>query len=291
MSAIVSSLPQDALETLHAFTPDQGMACGFIPADKRDAILTLYAFSAEMQAVKWRTREPMMGEVRLQWWREALLGERPSAEVEAHPLARHVLQGLQHFHLPVSGLVNLVDCMMDDLYDDPPEDMTALELYCGQTVSVLLRYASLMLADGQEAGPADLAGPAGVAFALTQIVHDLPARLRGGRILIPATLFNDIGLEQSQVHSITDASQMRLLVSPLLDLAQKRFDEFKTQSSALPYNIRPAFALMGLVRPRLIKLRKAIDSPAYRPIEPFVESSGPLSKTVRLWMAAVWGRV
>ena len=290
MSGPASTLPNEALETLQAFAPDYALACGFIPRDKRDAITTLYAFYAELQSVKWRAREPLMGEVRLQWWREALLGERPLREVEAHPLAQHLLNMLARFHLPVSGLVDLVDCMMDDLYDDPPEDMTALELYCGQTCSVLLRYASLMLADGQDAGPADIAGPAGVAVALTQIVQDIPLNMRGGRVMVPAAFLQQVGIEQNQIHSITDPALMRLVVLPLLDLAEKRYDEFKAARYALPAKIRPAFALTGLVAPRLAILRKAVHKASYKHDEPF-EALGPLSKTIRLWMAAVWGRV
>ena len=197
---------------------------------------------------------------------------------------------LAHAHLPASGLVDLVDCMMDDLYQDPPDDMTALELYCGQSCSVLLRYASLILAGGQEAGPADIAGPAGVAIALSQILLDMPTRLQNGRVMIPADLMIRVGIEPEQIHTLTDRTSYRLLLLPLLDLAEQRLNEYKAASHALPHQIRPAFALTGLVRPRIALLRKAIQKNSYHPKDAF-EDLGPLSKTMRLWMAAVWGRV
>jgi 15-cis-phytoene synthase len=285
-----SPLPQDAREQLQSFLPDHYLACGFIPILHREAVTTLYAFASELQAVTWRAREPMMGEIRLQWWREALLGERPRSEVEAHPLASHLLEQLTRFQLPVKGLVDLVDGLMDDLYDDPPDDLTALEFYCGQTSSVLMRYASLMLADGGEAGKPETAGPAGVAFGLTEIILHMTNHVRNGRVKIPQTLLQKAGLKPHAIQSLQDRETLCALTMPLLDLAQKRLDDFKCFKSSLPTHVRPAFALMGLVKPRIMLLRKALMSPSYQPFEP-VADINPLSKIMRLWMAAVWGRV
>ena len=290
MSSDPNPLPEDALDHLQSFMPDHSLACGFIPRPQRDAVTTLYAFAAELHAVTWRAREPMMGEIRLQWWREALLGERPKNEVEAHPLASHVLMQLARFQLPVTGLVDLVDGLMDDLYDDPPDDLTALEFYCGQTSSVLMRYASLMLADGGDAGKPEAAGPAGVAFGLTEIILNLPNHVRSGRVKIPQTLLHKAGIEPQTIQSLQDTEIVRALILPLLDLAQTRLDEFKALKSSLPASVRPAFALMGLVAPRLHLIRKAIMNPSYQPFEP-VADINPLAKIMRLWMAAVWGRV
>ena len=290
MSRDPSLLPEDAREHLESFLPDHSLACGFIPLPQRDAVTTLYAFAAELRAVTWRAREPMMGEIRLQWWREALLGERPKSEVEAHPLASHLLEQLARFQLPVTGLVDLIDGLMDDLYDDPPDDLTALELYCGQTSSVLMRYASLMLADGADAGRPETAGPAGVAFGLTEIILHLPNHVRSGRVKIPLTLLHKAGIEPQTIQSLQDSEILRALILPLLDLAQTRLDEFKALKSSLPTAIRPAFALVGLVAPRLHLIRKAIMNPSYQPFA-LVDDVNPLAKIMRLWMAAVWGRV
>lgn len=290
MSRVHSSLPQDAKENLQHFLPDQSLACGFIPLPQREAVTSLYAFAAELYAVTRRAREPMMGEIRLQWWREALLDERPKSEVAAHPLASHLLEQLSRFHLPVTGLVDMVDGMMDDLYDDPPDDLTALEYYCGQTSSVVMRYASLMLADGNDAGRGETAGPAGVAFALTEMILHLPHHMQSGRLKIPKTLLQKAGLEPDEIQRLHDPEVFRTLILPMLDLAQRRLDEFKQLKPSLPASVRPAFALMGLVAPRLHLFRKAIMNASYQPSEP-VADINPLCKIIRLWMAAVWGRV
>src|SRR5262245_16460487 len=65
---------------------DRYLATLFAPAEKRDALSALYAFDAEISRVRDLAREPMPGEIRLQWWREVLQGERGS-EAAANPIA------------------------------------------------------------------------------------------------------------------------------------------------------------------------------------------------------------
>ncbi len=65
---------------------DRYLATLFAPAAQRDALYALYAFNVEIARVRDLAREPMPGEIRLQWWREALSGER-EGEAAAHPVA------------------------------------------------------------------------------------------------------------------------------------------------------------------------------------------------------------
>src|SRR5690349_19421999 len=44
----------------------------FAPADRREALLALYAFNYEIARVRETVTQPMLGQIRLQWWREVL---------------------------------------------------------------------------------------------------------------------------------------------------------------------------------------------------------------------------
>ena len=70
---------------------DRYLATLFAPADKREALFALYAFDAEIVRVRDLARELMPGEIRLQWWREVLLGER-AGEAAANPVAAAVTE-------------------------------------------------------------------------------------------------------------------------------------------------------------------------------------------------------
>src|SRR4249920_224039 len=67
--------------------PDRYLAALLAPPAARDGLLALAAFSAELGRIgQLVTREPMMGEIRLQWWRDALR-PRDSGERTGNPVA------------------------------------------------------------------------------------------------------------------------------------------------------------------------------------------------------------
>ena len=70
---------------------DRFLATLFAPAAQRPALFALYAFNAEIARVRDVAREPMPGEIRLQWWREVVEGGR-SEEARAHPVAAALLE-------------------------------------------------------------------------------------------------------------------------------------------------------------------------------------------------------
>ena len=93
----------------------------YAPAEKRDALYALYAFDHEVSRIGGAVREPMAGEIRLQWWREVLEGKR-GEEAAAHPVAAALLKAVADHHLPVSRLLAAIDAHASDLYDEPLAD-------------------------------------------------------------------------------------------------------------------------------------------------------------------------
>ena len=283
-------LLQETQDQLADHAPDFALASGFIPAPKREAVQTLFCFYAHLLAILHQARDPMLGEIKLQWWLEVFEGKRAEGEVRSHPLAQQLIEILDAHHLPKHGLADMVDAMTDFLFEAPPEDMRALEFAFGRIHSVLLRYASLILADGQASGPAGLAGPAGVAYGLTLAIQNLALMGRGAHVLIPSSLLDEAGLDVQSFAGRRDADVFRKILRSLLALAEQRLDDFKIEFASLSQPLRPAFAVMGLVAPRLKRMKKAIEAQSFNPDE-HMGDTGPLSKTFRLWQTAVWGRV
>ena len=57
--------------------PDRFLTALFAPPEKRDALLTLYAFNHELARAREAVSEPPLALIRLQWWREVVEGARP----------------------------------------------------------------------------------------------------------------------------------------------------------------------------------------------------------------------
>lgn len=164
---------------------DHWLACLFAPAESRPHLHALYAFAREAARVPEIVSQPALGEIRLQWWIEALEGQR-AGEAAAHPVAAALLDTIARFNLPSSALIALLEVRRFDLYADPMPSLNDLEGYCGETCSALLRLAALIVAGGRDPGGADAAGHAGVALGLARILVDLPHHAARGACYLPA---------------------------------------------------------------------------------------------------------
>ncbi|QDZ07674.1 hypothetical protein FPZ24_09365 [Sphingomonas panacisoli] len=74
--------------------PERVLAMSYAPRDRRAGLAALFALDATLGQVLRTTREPMVGQMRLAWWREALVrldSAPPPAEPVLQALARDVL--------------------------------------------------------------------------------------------------------------------------------------------------------------------------------------------------------
>jgi phytoene synthase len=152
---------------VRASDKDRFLATLFAPADKRSPLFSLYAFDLEIAAVPDRVRESMAGEIRLQWWRDVLNGER-SGEAAANPVAAALLDTVARYSLPTAPLLKLIEAHAFDLYDDPMPSLEAFEAYLDATSSAAIALAARILA-GDHPAIAQAARAAGRAYGMTRL--------------------------------------------------------------------------------------------------------------------------
>ena len=155
--------------------PDRFAAVMAAPRDARAALLVLYAFNLEVARAPWVATEPLIAEMRLQFWRDVLTGPRRAHEV-AGPL--HDL--IHKVGLPVDVLERLVAARSWDVYRDAHADQAALDGYLEDTGAGLMWLAAKAVGQGDGAVQAvarDLGWAAGLANYL-RAVPDLEVRGR-----------------------------------------------------------------------------------------------------------------
>ena len=86
---------------------DRYFATLLLKEPERTAIQSLYAFSADVASIRDRAREPTAGEIRLQWWADALKGTG-HGNVRQNPLAAALLDAMSRYGLPSGPLLRLV---------------------------------------------------------------------------------------------------------------------------------------------------------------------------------------
>lgn len=251
------------MDTVRVADHDRYVSALYAPVDKRDALFTLYAFNAEIAGVRDRIREALPGEVRLQWWRDVITADGEGA---GHPLADALKHTIAANNLPKQAFDNYLEARIFDLYNDPMPSRTDLEGYCGETASMLIQLAAMVLDAAAAAKFAELAGRAGCAQAMTGLLLLLPLHRARGQCFIPADILAAVGTSRDELLA-GDAGGERA-VAAMVALAQEHLSAFEVGAATLPPSLRPAFLPLALTRAYLDQLEKP--------------GASPLKKTVRL---------
>ncbi|MCB5176993.1 phytoene/squalene synthase family protein [Microvirga lenta] len=241
--------------------PDRYWASLFAPPDKRPHLHALYAFNFEIARVRDSVREAMLGEIRLQWWRDALQGES-RGDVRANPVAAALDDTIVKFRLPRHALVTLIDARIFDLYDDPMPSLNDLEGYGGETSSSLIQLASIILTDGSDPGTADAAGHAGVAYAITGLLRAFPWHARQGQLFVPEEVLARHGVVREDVVSGRGGPGLNSALADMRAVARRHLAQVRTLRRTIPAAALPAFRHLALVEPYL----KAMERKDYDPL-------------------------
>jgi 15-cis-phytoene synthase len=246
------------LVSLH--DPDRYLAAQFAPEDRRGYLYALQAFSLEIAGIRGGSKEAMAGdimpgEIRLQWWREALNGERVE-EAKAHPVALALLETIEKNKLPRQAFQDLIDARLFDLYDDLMPDWNALEGYCGETSSALFRMATIILKYGEEPGAADAVGHAGVAYALTGLLRAFPWHARRGQVFLPQSLLTIVGVSREDIIAGKDSEALRAALSTMREKARDHLARARTSQGFDDPQLRPAFLPLASVEGYLKRMER-----------------------------------
>lgn len=233
---------------------DRYLACLLAPPEKRAALCAIYAFNAEIARIRDLVREPLPGEVRMQWWRDLLEG-KPHGESLANPVAASLLDAIDAHKLPRQTLINMIEARIFDLYDDPFVDRNALEGYAGETASALIQLASIVLSPEDAARNAETAGHAGVAQAMAGMLLLMPLHRRRGQVYVPQDMLSAAGLDRETFLEGQDKARISAAIEIFCAHAQGHLE--KARRSSLPAVLATAFAPVALVGPVLSKARKA----------------------------------
>lgn len=231
----------------------------FLPADARRDVYALYAFDAEIAHIRSMIKEPMMGEIRLQWWRDIIGGER-AGEAANNPVASELLRAIAANNLPAMGFDNYLKARIFDLYDDPMPDTGTFEGYAGETTSFLL-YQITTILNGSSAvflsgNVADCAGHAGVAMAYVGVLKNMPLHRSRHQCFVPADIFEKANITIEEYFLADDDSLMARLIAELVAAARNHYQQFLEHYSGLPAELKAAFLPMCLVPAYLVRFEK-----------------------------------
>ncbi|WP_162915133.1 phytoene/squalene synthase family protein [Desertibaculum subflavum] len=264
--------------------PDRWLVSLFAPDALRPRLAALLAFSGELARTREQVSQPMLGEIRLQWWREALDGIYAGTP-RAHPIVRALAAAIAAGRLPREPFDRLIDARTDDLYETPPADIAALEAYAGATSAGLNRL--LLAALGVDEARLVAAGEAiGMAWSLTGLARAAAAHAALRRIHLPADWMAEAGTDRDRALLAPQAAETRAVLRRLAERAAAHLDAARTLVPRLPREARAVLLLGRLVRLYLARLHQVDFDLA----DPRLEIATP-RKQIALMIAAWRGRL
>jgi phytoene synthase len=266
-----------AAATVQTADHDRYVADLFVPQDFRPHLFALHAFNTEIARVRDVVSDPMLGEIRLQWWRDAI----QTGAGGGHPIATALNATIAKFRLPKDAFQRLIDARMFDLYDDPMPGLNDLEGYAGETSSALIQLAAIVLAGGHDPGTANAAGHAGVAYALTGLMRTLPLHARRGQLFLPVSMIASRGLDTRSLFAGKSTPELATLLADLRTIVRQHLAETERDIHDLTLPVKAAFLPLALVRPYLDLMEK----PGYDPLAAPAELA-PWRRQWILWRAA-----
>jgi phytoene synthase len=231
---------------------DRYLTTLFAPAERRGALAALYAFNVEISRVRELAREPLPGEIRLQWWLDVLDGER-AEEATANPVAAGLLAAIERYRLPPGKLADIIEARRFDLYDEYLPHLADLEIYASRTSSALMALAAQIL--GVDATAA--AEPAGIAYGLAGLLRTFAVHAARRQLYVPEELLKRHGAQAYDIFAGRTSPGLNAALADLRDLARRHLAAARENLSTLPVETLPAFLPVALVRPALDQLDHA----------------------------------
>ncbi len=232
------------LAALRESDRDRYLAGLLTPADRRAAVVALYAYNAELAKVRDLVREPLPGEVRLQYWRDLLEGVA-HGETAANPVAAELLRAVKKHGLPIAPLIAIADARIFDLYDDPMETTGMFEGYAGETSAALIQLAGLALDAKSAEGAFEIVGHAGVALAAAGALLLLPIHRARGQVYIPLQILSAAGLDRDRFLKNDDPARQKAAIEAFAGYGLDHLRRARA-GGTIPKSLLPAFLPVSL---------------------------------------------
>jgi len=155
--------------------PDRFLSVMAAPPFARSILFPIYAFNVEIARAPWVTKEPMIAEMRLQWWQDALTEIAAGGPVRRHEVVDElagVLPGSALGHLSA-----LIEARRRDVHDTPFESKTEIETYLRDTSGGLMAAAVAALGGKADEKVLNF----GQAVGLSNWLRALPQLIASGR--------------------------------------------------------------------------------------------------------------
>lgn len=271
-------------EIVRAHDPDRYLCALFAGAREREGLFAVLAFNHEVAKIREVVSETMLGQIRLQWWREAIDGILAGTPRQ-HEVVLPLADAIRTFGLDRAPFDTILDARDADLEDSPFQSLEDLVTYARGTAGSLSHIALRIL--GVTDKTTVMAGEGvAVAWSLTGLLRATPFLARVKRLMLPLDLLEAHGVRIGDYHELRDREEIRAMVRAMVRTARGYLDD-----AARPPDVDFKQAAPVLLQARLARLYlDRLEQAGFNPFDPRINAEMPL-KSWSLWWASARRRI
>lgn len=253
-----------------AFEFDRYLAALLAPRALRADLIALAAFAGEVARIPGYVTDPMIGEIRLQWWHDTVeaLGVIPAAT--GNPIADALGSAMRKHQLSATLLHDIIDAHAARLGDAPFAETSALLRNLAEIDGALATLTHRIVGGRDGPAPSPVLADAALAYGLVRVLVEAPVVLAQGRSLLPV---------------VAGADNASFLIRDMAATVARHADQVRVGWPAMSTSERFAALPVALVRPYLKACERSWDAPGA------AIDIAPLMRIWRLWSARHLGRI
>lgn len=235
--------------------PDHWLTIGLAPEAARAPLVALYAYHAEISRTRDAVTDPIMGQIRLQWWRETL-ENAAAGHPREHPVAEALAEALATGRLTVAALTGLADAREAELDGDGFATQRAFTAYIDATAGALHRCALYALGSTKDAA-VEASDHVSRAYGITGQMRACAVNAARGHVLLPRDLLSSNGVTADALRAGKPEPGLREVARTLADRAREELATARALRGEAGRAALPVLVLARFADAHLKKLRAA----------------------------------
>jgi 15-cis-phytoene synthase len=250
-----------------AYAPDRFYAALFAPAEARADLISLAAFTGEIERISRQVHEAALGEIRVAWWRDAFLSRGESGR-SGNPILDAFAGVIRRRGLSLGRIEDYLAAHADALFADPPANDDDFFSRMRVVAGTPFIFAAAILGSSLDEATADAAAR---AWGMSQIGLNLPYAVAHGRALLPLS-------RSPNPYEEGSTADWRPQIGWLAAEGRRSIEDVRRHLTGKSREFVTALLPLALVEPYF----RALQDPRHEPARDIVE----IAPIARLWRIA-----
>ena len=250
----MSELETYVAKQVKSYDYDRFLITLFSPASAREHLFALYAFNHEVAKIREAVSESMLGEIRLQWWREAIEGiyaDQPRNHEVILPLHRAV----RECGLDQQLFMDIINARTADIYDENPKTLNDFENYLGGTSGNLMKLAAQIIGENDQ-HVLSLAYDMGMVWGLIGTIRSIRYHISLNKVSFSQDVLDEYKVQKKDIFAMDENENIKSMVKGLCTSAEQYLAQITNEKKCLSKEVRSLFLHCALSKSYLNALKK-----------------------------------